>query len=248
MNFLNVVASEILMTFKRPRRALHLFDRKRRRSHFHYLQLNSKIGDSWSRQDASSGFETRNYVSYEDYLEHQKDKRERIDLSQYDVDYRETLGARLKNLKIRFDGMTVLCLAARIGTEVKSFLDLGCFAVGIDLNPGTMNCYVLYGDFHELQFPSGSVDIVFTNSLDHVYDLEKVLVEARRVLKDEGFLIVEAAAGSERGVEAGFYESFWWKNVDELIQRLNGFHFETLNRSSFDSPWPGEQIFFRKSG
>ena len=47
---------------------------------------------------------------------------------------------------------TVLCLAARIGTEVKAFLDLGCFAIGIDLNPGTDNRYVVHGDFHDLQF------------------------------------------------------------------------------------------------
>ena len=36
--------------------------------------------------------------------------------------------------------------------EVRAFLDHGAFAVGIDLNPGRDNRYVMVGDFHQLQF------------------------------------------------------------------------------------------------
>lgn len=77
-----------------------------------------------------------------------------IELSRYDVDFRKILFDRLERLSLLRNGMTVLCLAARIGTEVKAFFDIGCFAVGIDLNPGENNRYVVYGDFHDIQFPS----------------------------------------------------------------------------------------------
>ena len=70
---------------------------------------------------------------------------------------------------------SVLCLGARQGTEVKAFLDLGCFAVRIDLEPGAENQFVVQGDFHDLKFPTESVDIVFTNSLDHAFDPKKMI-------------------------------------------------------------------------
>jgi len=85
----------------------------------------------------------------------------------------------------------MLCLAARIGTEVKSFLDLGAFAVGIDINPGKKNKYVLFGDFQDIQFAPKCADIIFTNSIDHVYDIEKFLSEIKRVLKMKVFLFVK---------------------------------------------------------
>ena len=113
MHFLNVVASEVLMTFRRPGRLRHLFDHERIRSHLRYLRLHFKIGDSWSHRNTTSSFEKRNYSSYEDYLEHQKDKRDRTDLDQYDADYRRTLRGRLEQLDLQLGGMTVLCLAVR---------------------------------------------------------------------------------------------------------------------------------------
>ena len=143
-------------------------------------------------------------------------------------------------------GNAVLCLAARIGTEVKSFLDIGCFAVGIDLNPGENNKYVVQGDFHDIQFPYESVDAVFTNSLDHVYKFDKVINEIRRILKPGGLLIIEAVRGYEEGMRVGFYESFHWKNIDDLVSLIASPQFYLLNRTSFEYPWPGEQLCFQK--
>ena len=48
----------------------------------------------------------------------------------------------------------MLCLGARLGTEVRALHNLGYFAIGIDLNPGVDNPYVLMGDFHKLVFPT----------------------------------------------------------------------------------------------
>ena len=103
---------------------------------------------------------------------------------------------------------TVLCLAARIGTEVKAFLDLGCRAIGIDLNPGKENPYVVQGDFHDLQYAPQSMDVVYTNSLDHAFDLERIAKEVLKVLKPDGLFLVEAVQGRDQGVDPGFFESF----------------------------------------
>jgi len=79
------------------------------------------------------------------------------------------------------------------------FIDHGVFAVRIDLNPGRDNRRMVVGDFHALQYADASVDVVYTNSLDHAFELERVLAEVRRVLKPEGTCLVEVGLGTEEG-------------------------------------------------
>ncbi|MBM3458075.1 MAG: class I SAM-dependent methyltransferase, partial [Armatimonadetes bacterium] len=145
-------------------------------------------------QSTLSGIEQRRYGTYEEYVEQQRAKLLTLRpdwLAGYDTRYHQALRARLGEHGLVGPGSSVLCLAARIGTEVKAFLDLGCFAVGIDLNPGAENRYVVTGDFHALQFPDQCVDAVFTNSLDHAFDLPRLLGEIRRVLRPEGLVVLE---------------------------------------------------------
>jgi ubiquinone/menaquinone biosynthesis C-methylase UbiE len=139
-------------------------------------------------------------------------------------------------------GASVLCLGARQGTEVKVFLDAGCFAVGIDLMPGPGNRHVVRGDFHDLQFATESVDVVFTNSLDHAFDPKKMLGEIRRVLKADGRLIVEAMRGEKEDITPDHYASFSWQRVDDLVALLKREGCEVERRAPFTEPWPGEQI------
>jgi SAM-dependent methyltransferase len=184
------------------------------------------------------------FRSYEVYVARQKAKLAKLDLSRYDVNYRRVLRERLKQLGLVPPGARVLCLGARLGTEVKAFLDLGCFAVGIDLNPGPANRYVLHGDFHDLQFAPGSADVIFTNSLDHVYSLDRLLAEISRVLKPGGLLIVEAGLGSSAGNSPGHYESFFWSTIDDLLPPFERAGFTLLRRHPFVAPWRGEQLCF----
>ena len=108
-----------------------------------------KFGERWNAE--TDGFQKRGYASYEAYLEHQKAKLETHDFGAYDTEFRKVLRERLTALEIDWRGRSVLCLGARIGTEVKAFLDLGAFAIGIDLNPGPDNRYV---SFHFVKLPS----------------------------------------------------------------------------------------------
>jgi SAM-dependent methyltransferase len=199
-----------------------------------------KFGERWNRED--DRFQKRGYASYEAYLEHQKAKLETHDFGAYDTEFRKVLRERLATLGIDWPGRSVLCLGARIGTEVKAFLDLGAVAIGIDLNPGDNNRYVVYGDFHDLQFASGSIDVVYTNSLDHAFDLERIAKEVLRVLKPDGLFIVEAVQGRDQGINPGFFESFFWKNVDELVRAFENAGFTSSSRRPITRPWPGEQI------
>jgi SAM-dependent methyltransferase len=133
-------------------------------------------------------------------------------------------------------------LGARLGTEVKAFLDLGCFAIGIDLNPGADNRYVVTGDFHHLQFPTASTDVVFTNSLDHALDINQVASEVKRVLKPGGRFVLEIGRGLADGGRPLYYEAVAWQRVDDVLAILAGHGFTTISRSSFEYPWPGEHV------
>ena len=200
--------------------------------------------DSWQKYNEK--FEKRLYLTYNDYLEHQKSKLKHLDLVEYDIRYRNVLRERLEKLEFLRSGMTVICLAARIGTEVKAFLDIGCFAIGIDLNPGDNNQHVVYGDFHNIQFPSGSVDVVFTNSLDHVFDIKEVINEAKRITKPDGRIIIEVSPGAEEGKSASLYESFWWSKTEDIIVLFSNSHLKLISQRSFTYPWDGNQLCFIK--
>jgi len=202
-----------------------------------------KFGERWNTEDGE--FQKRSYASYESYLEHQKAKLETHDFGNYDTEFRNALRDRLNALGIDWPGRNVLCLGARIGTEVKAFLDLGADAIGIDLNPGENNQYVVYGDFHDLQFSSGSLNVVYTNSLDHAFDIDRIAKEVLRVLKRDGIFILEAVHGRDQGIKPGFFESFFWKNIDELVRMFESAGFIVVGRRPVTRPWPGEQICFR---
>jgi len=229
-----------------PKRALEIFRPRRWRQFFSILLFNARSGNRWKSAPGNQPFKQREYASYEQYVRHQQSKFPHLDLADYDVQYRRQLKERLQKLPFVRRGAAVLCLGARQGTEVKAFHDLGCFAVGIDLNPGAENQWVLHGDFHQLAFPGESTDIVFTNSFDHVFDAEKMIGEIRRVLKPGAALIIEAIRGEAEASAPDHYASFWWGRVEDLVALLSQHGFQLGQRVSFQQPWPGEQICFSK--
>lgn len=198
--------------------------------------------------DFGAKLQRRPYASYEEYLVHQRQKFDRMtpaELEAYEARYLTSLRPRLAASGLA-RGTTVLCLGARSGAEVLAFIELGCVAVGIDLNPGPVNPYVLLGDFHALPYGSGTLDVVFTNALDHCYALDRVLAEVFRVLKLGGQFLVEAVRGTREGCALGPYESFSWDTIDALITAIESRGFKCAYREPFESPWPGEHLVFKK--
>ncbi len=152
---------------------------------------------------------------------------------------------RFENLPLPH-AASVLCLAARLGSEVEAFIKLGHFAVGVDLHPGPANSFVVTGDFHALQFADGSVDCIYTNSLDHAYDLDKIVAEVRRVLKPGGFFVLDAVDGYEEGFMVGPRDTTHWPTAQAfagMIAERGSFAIERHTRP--DQHW--QQFVLRKS-
>ena len=88
-----------------------------------------------------------------------------------------------------FLGALTLCVGCRHDRELNILNALGAQAVGIDL---VATGRVLEMDMHDLKFPAESFDAVYScHSLEHAYDLDRVLAEWRRVTKPGGVWVIE---------------------------------------------------------
>ena len=242
--------SQLHETIRRPGRICNLLKPSAWRRHLRFRQVKSLASGHWEQQSIdSSGIAKRKFNSYEDYLELQRSKLEFLDLDNHENRFRKALSDRLKNCVQVSPGMSVLCLGARLGGEVCAFLDHGCFAVGVDLNPGADNKVVLPGDFQNLVFADRSIDIVYTNSLDHSFDLDGVCNEVARVLKTTGFFIVEADPGDadESAIHPDIWASTMWQTVDDLQRTLTQSRFALAGRCKFDYPRHGIQLVLQRS-
>lgn len=145
----------------------------------------------------------REYDNYDEYLRHQSSKLNMLLKKGKSVwnrsvrlDYRSQRARKFQKIFKRYVSYmrngNVLCLGARNGAEVKALRDMGFDgAIGIDLNPGRKNKYVIKGDFHDMPFEDNFFRNVFTNSLDHIFDIRKLSKEIYRVMKPSGRLILE---------------------------------------------------------
>lgn len=186
----------------------------------------------------------RSYDSEADYVKHQRSKLDTRQewVSEVDQMVERVIADRLPDVS----GRSVLCLAARLGGEVRAFRSAGAFAIGIDLNPGDSNRWVLPGDFHALDFSDDSVDVVFTNSLDHALDVTKVAAEIARVVKPQGLVILEIGKGKSEGGDFGRWEATSWERLEDVVAVFAGCGFVADDhRVDFDEPWAGQQVRLR---
>ena len=174
-------------------------------------------GSDWRHSDLS----TRSYEDYADYVQHQSSKLESV-RDALETRFEETVTAfqrRFELIELKSPS-SVLCLGARLGQEVAAFASLGHFAVGVDLNPGSANRFVVAGDFHHLQFADRSIDCVYINSVDHILDLERITAEIHRVLKADGLFVAEIVSGYEEGFWAGEFETLHWPRALDFAKTL----------------------------
>lgn len=230
------IAEESFSFEKTGRVALDIYEEVLRNENKKQKEISGWVGEN---------IQSRSYGSYQEYVSHQKSKLDQGIgfLKDYDIKYRKGLGKRLAKLDF-ITGSSILCLGARTGTEVKAFLDNKAFAVGVDLNPGKDNEYVVVGDFHKLQYADESVDVVFTNSLDHVLDINKVLVEIYRILKKDGKFIIDIEKHTGVGIDK--WSSFWWKNSKELIDLIESNGFKCISKDNINCLWFNEQLILKK--
>jgi hypothetical protein len=209
-----------------------------------YEKVIEENAPKWTKQGA---LDRKTYPSYDAYVKEQKSKLENglpFDLEKYDTEYRKALKDRLEKLDgWGWRGLSVLCLGARTGAEVKAFVDLGCFAVGVDLNPGKENKYVVTGDFHKLQYADNSVDCAFTNCFDHVYRPRMFLGEVTRILRPNGSFIIELEGPKDK--DSDKWASLHWNNLDDLCSLFAEFGLKLKEKSSFESMWFRNQLVFQ---
>lgn len=183
-------------------------------------------GQSGWKPEKEGGLSRRDYASYEEYLTHQKLKLDEMvkmkgGFTGFEIfDYRLKFYARFRHLLGRLPAdARILCCGARQGTEVEVLRDLGFRnARGIDLNPGAGNPLVEKGDMMKLDLPDDSLDLLYTNCVDHAFDLEQLLAEHRRVLKPRGMLLYDIAFNEQEG--AGIWESIEWDRSEDILERL----------------------------
>lgn len=181
--------------------------------------------EKWHR---TTGLSTRTYENYEQYVAHQKSKLLEIGGEAF-VDPQKAVD----QFRRRFSGIgrlrenaTVLCLGARRGEEVQALREMGHFALGIDLEPGKGNAYVVTGDFHDIRFGDTTVDAVYVNCLDHALDIDRIVAEVRRILKPGGIFIVDIVYGFEEGYLVGGHDCMHWptaKAFADLLAEKGGF-------------------------
>ncbi len=190
----------------------------------HPVRLKHHGGGGWKEEEG--GVRQRDYASYDEYLTHQKQKLDEMLKVKGGFSNRDALNFRLKFFR-RFkhlSGMlpgdaTMVCCGARQGTEVEVLRDLGFHkACGIDLNPGPNNPFVERGDFMHLENADSSVDLIYSNCVDHSFDLDAFFGEHARVLKPEGYALYELGVNMEEG--GGAFEAVAWERTEDIFLKL----------------------------
>jgi len=127
----------------------------------------------------------------------------------------------------------MLCLGARTGCENKAANNLGYNALGIDLYP--LDPVVIKADWHDIPFDDGSFDNVYTNAIDHCFDVQKLAKEVRRVLKYKGRFFFQTSKKQmlktkedrEQYISASSNFLFWDDGMS-LAKHLTQFGFEIM--------------------
>ena len=138
---------------------------------------------------------TKDYFTYEDYVNHQKSKANH-DTALYNSLLNELWESDCEGFRLNFKPYNeifeklnnALCLGARTGQEVYVLRELGLDAIGIDLVDTPP--LVVEGDVHDLKFENSSYDFIFSNIFDHVLYPEKFITEIKRVLKPNGYCLL----------------------------------------------------------
>lgn len=186
----------------------------------HPIRSKHHAGGGW-KAEKQEGLLYRDYASYEEYLTHQEQKFTEMLKAKGGftgreiLEYRQRFYRRFRHLPALLPSSAViLCAGARQGTEVQVLRECGFLnAYGIDLNPGPDNPFVRKGDFMHMENPDASVDLIYSNCLDHAYDLAGFFREHARVLKPDGYALYDFVPSGGTGA----FEAVEWDSDAALF-------------------------------
>ncbi|MBF0422289.1 MAG: methyltransferase domain-containing protein [Magnetococcales bacterium] len=190
-----------------------------------------------------NGFVYRDYENYEEYVDHQKVKFDEMLAIKGGFAKKDIIEYRLKFYN-RFSILSyiippdghLLCLGARQGTEVEVLRDLGFSqAMGIDLNPGANNPWVKHGDFMAIEAADHSLDLIYTNAVDHAFNLDAFFKEHARVIKKDGYALYDLNIQSA-AKGAGPFEAVEWDR-EERVFLLMLKYFKQVIRVETEDNW-----------
>jgi len=187
-------------------------------------------------------FVYRDYEDYDEYMIHQKQKLDEKLKLKGGFDNKTIASYRLKfyrrfKLLSRFlpKSALIVCAGARQGTEVEVLHDLAFKnAYGIDLNPGPENPLVRQGDFMRMDNANSSVDLIYTNCVDHAYDLDAFFAEHARVIKPNGYVLYDIPSGGDD--MRGQFEAVAWDCEGDLFLMMLR-HFREVVHVERDIGW-----------
>jgi len=164
----------------------------------------------------------RKLFNYKFYLFHQKLKtffRLQKLKDSYD-NHLKKFENEFKNIEY-LEVKKILCIAARLGTEVHALRNLNYDAIGIDIFVTKNNKYVHYGEFEKIPYENKTFDAIYTNSVDHIFNIKKTVNEIDRVLKKGGYLLINLMKGVDEGNDmAGTFESLVWKKRSDVLFKI----------------------------
>ncbi|MDD5063421.1 MAG: methyltransferase domain-containing protein [Phycisphaerae bacterium] len=187
----------------------------------HSVRNKHHAQSGWKEQ-SQGDFHYRDYKDYQEYVNHQGQKFNEIlkmrggFINEAIVAYRHRFYSRFRHLSALLPKSAhILCVGARQGTEVEVLRDIGFKnAYGIDLNPGPDNKFVRIGDFMRLENADSSLDMIYSNALDHAFNLESFFREHARVIKPDGYILYDVAGQNK---EHGAFEAAGWKSQEVLF-------------------------------
>jgi hypothetical protein len=199
-------------------------------------------GEMGWQQHWQDGLLYRDYADYDEYRTHQQQKFDEILKlkggfnNKVIAEYRLKFYRRFKYIsKLLPQTACIVCAGARQGTEVEVLHDLGFKnTYGIDLNPGPDNSWVRFGDFMHMENDTSSVDLIYSNCVDHAFNLADFLAEHRRVIQPNGYILYDLALAS--GSALGPFEAVAWQSEESLI-KLMLHYFETIVRVESEPGW-----------
>ena len=157
------------------------------------------------------------YAEYSNYIKHQKNKTtdpKKIKKwlgEEWEIKYKGFYQIFTRNKKYIFNKKNAICLGSRTGQEVKALIDLGINAMGLDLV--AFPPYTIEGDIHNIDKQSNSIELIFTNIIDHSLFPEKFCSEMERICKSNGHIIIHL----QRGIEGDLYSENMINDPDVII-------------------------------